>query len=445
MRGSRSFATAVSAAALILFSLPAFAVYTEVKLKLPGKIPDQFESGSITLLQSGDTVPIVNRADCEQNKTADEECGGTGMWFIRTKSDLADGSQVTVQTKDRDGTPHTFNGVVKDGVIQLDYDQTRLPPGTTPPQATLRVGSGEYGGPSENGGLGVILIPNGERFIDTAPETLSGASAVAAITFPRNLFRWLRRGHVSASNWDGSASALSPGGGSANGFVYPQPLGGAGGDPGVGIGPNPAETAIHAEVDAWSIGADVYSESIGGGHGYLGIGVEVERWEQEIDGWWSSSAFTGNREISARSRQSILDQRYGVPLTLGAIHSPSPSVSFPLVITATPAYQERGLKTDFSSTCLPCAAAEQSVRQELEEEDDGFTWRAAAGVGLNLALSERIAIGVFGRYDLRADVPFANNRTSPNDENTFMDKDDVGVWQAGFSITYTPGGRQAAR
>ena len=439
MRGSRSFATAVSAAALVLFSLPAFAVYTEVKL--PGKIPDQFESGSITLLQSGDTIPIVNRADCEQNKTADEKCGGKGMWFIHTKSDLADGTKVTVQTKDRDGTPHTFNGVVKDGDIQLDYDRTRPAPGTPAPQTTLRIGYGEYGGPSENGGLGVILIPNGERFIGTAPETLSGESA--ALTFPLGPSRrWFSRGHVSASNWDGSASALSPGGGSANGFVYHQPLGG---DPGVSIGPNPAETKIDAEVDAWSIGADVYSEQIGGGHGYWVVGLELERFEQEIDGRWSSSAFTGDREISARSRQSILDQRYGVPLTLGANYPLSRSVSFTPFITATPAYQEQELETDFSSTCRLCGAAEQSVSQELEEEDDGFTWSAKAGIGLDFELSERFSMGIFGRYDFRADVPFANNRTSPNDVNTRMDDDKVDVWQAGLSFTYTPGGRQATQ
>lgn len=44
---------------------------------------------------------------------------------------------------------------------------------------------------------------------------------------------------------------------------------------------------------------------------------------------------------------------------------------------------------------------------------------------------------------LRAVV--ANNRTSPIDVNTFMDEDDVDVWQAGLSFTYTPGGRQAAQ
>lgn len=423
--------------ALALLSFPAWAVYNGVEFT--GVKPDDVASGEISF-GGQPAVRLVSREECERLADAEDECDSAYLWFGRSASNLAVGTQVEVTLRDRDGNTRTGTGTVtangvRVNVASLPSSGTRTSDAGTAPSVGVRAGYGEWTMPAGAGGLGIRFTtgsPGSESFITLAPQDYEGESFGFGFRIPD----WLEiRDRKTAfffdfdyGQFDAEASSSFPGGADGRGVAH-QVENAPSGSTGLAFPTaTPLDTRVANDIETWS--AEFGGITLPGDSGVSwGVGLRYRVTKQDMFNSMTTPTFPG---IFAMLDEEIEDQYLAIPLTLRKTWNNTGTVRPNMHLQIAPGYYQSELKGTYEFACDLCPAADQSFQQRIDDDDDGFSWEGAAGVGLDLHLGDRFVVGLYGHYKYFDHTSFADNRESPLDEPVHLGEDTADGWAAGI-------------
>ncbi len=430
--------TAIFGTAFVLLSFPALAVYNGVQVS--GVPPEQVTSGTISF-GGGPPQPLVSQNDCETRKAENENCDSAYLWFAQSTSSLAIGTSVTVSLRDRDGNVTTGTGTVTaDGIRVSVAPFPRGGGGSGPdfgggPGFNLFYSYGEPKLSGVSGGLGIQFEPGNEgseEFVTFAPEDYEGESYGGVLRIPSFIEAYRGGFELAAAlaRFDAEARETLPGGTQGRGYAH------QGGDAPSGatglafpVGTD-FDSIVANDVESWGISFG--GVSIPGDNGVQwGIGLRYRTTRQDMMSWAGTEAFPG---IFARFDEEIEDRYLSVPLTVRKTWNNSGAVRPNVHLQIAPGFYESELTGDYRAECNLCAAADMLIEQSVSDEDDGFSWEGAAGLGLDLHLGDRFVVGLFGRYEYFDHMSYANNRESPLDDAVSLGEDSADGWAAGINF-----------
>ncbi len=424
--------------ALALLSIPALAVYNGVQVT--GVPPDQVASGTISF-GDGSPQPLVSRSDCQNRKAENEDCDSTYLWFAQSASSVAIGTSVKVTLRDRDGNVTTGTGTVTADGIRVNVTPFPGSGGGSGPDFGGGPGLQLYWGYAEptlanvSGGLGIQFEPGNEgseQFVTFAPEDYEGESTGAVLRIPSFIEAYRGGFELAAAlaRFDAEARETLPGGTQGRGYAHQggdAPSGATGLAFPVGTA---LDTIVANDVKSW--GFSFSGVSIPGDNGVQwGLGLRYRTTTQDMMSWAGTEAFPG---VFARFDEEIEDRYLSVPLTVRKTWNNSGAVRPNVHLQVAPGFYESELTGDYRAECNLCAAADMLIEQSVSDEDDGFSWEGAAGIGLDLHLGNRFVVGLFGRYEYYDHLSFANNRESPLDDAVSLGEDSADGWAAGINF-----------
>ncbi|MGQ0833987.1 MAG: hypothetical protein ACT4O5_03545 [Gammaproteobacteria bacterium] len=429
----------IGCTALALLSFPAWAVYNGVEFA--GVKPDEVTSGEISF---GDqpAVRLVSRDECEKLADEDEECDSTYLWFARSASNVAVGTQVNVTLRDRNGNTRTGTGTVtangvRVNVAGLPSSSTRTSDAGTSPGVGVRGGHGEWTLPSGAGGLGIRFTtgsPGSERFITLAPEDYEGESGGFSVRVPTWLEIRDRRTafvfDIDYGQFDAEDSTTFAAGTDGRGVAH-QVENAPSGSTGLAFPTStPLDTRVANDIETWS--AELGGVTLPGDNGISwGIGLRYRLSKQDLFNSMTTATFPG---IFATLDEEIEDQYLAIPLTFGKTWNNTGTVRPNMHLQIAPGFYKSELKGTYEFACNVCAPADQSFEQRIDDDDDGFSWEGAAGIGLDLRLGDRFVVGLYGQYKYFDHTSFADNRESPLDEPVQLGEDTADGWAAGINF-----------
>lgn len=429
---------AFSGTALVLLSLPAWAVYNGVEFS--GVKPSDVASGEISF-GNQPAVRLVSRDECEQQMDEDEECDSAYLWFARSSSQVQVGTQVNVTLRDSKGNTRTGTGTVTENgvrvnVAALPAPDTRTSDSGVGPGVGVSGGYGEWTLPPGAGGLGIRFItgsPGSETFITLAPEDYEGESFGFGFRIPN----WLEiRDRKTAffldidyGQFDAADSATFAAGTEGRGVAH-QVENAPSGSTGLAFPTStPLDTRVSNDIESWA--AELGGVTVPGDNGVSwGIGLRYRRTTQDLFNSMSTPTFAG---IFANISEEIEDQYFSIPLTFVKSWNNSGTVRPNVHFQVAPGFYKSELTGTYDFACNLCAPADQAFQQRIDDEDDGFSWEGAAGVGLDVHLG-RVAIGLYSRYSYFDHTSFADNRQSPLDEPVHLGEDSADGWAAGVNF-----------
>lgn len=424
---------------LALLSFPAWAVYNGVEFS--GVQPGDVASGEISF---GDQPPVrlITRDECRKQAREGEDCDSAYLWFAQSASRVAVGTQVRVTLRDRDGNTRTGTGTltadgVRVNVTPLASPDTRTSSSGAGPNVGVSAGYGEWKLPPGAGGLGIRFTPGSpgsEVFITLAAGDYEGESAGFELRIPTWLEVQQRRTALVFAIEYGQADAarattFAP---SAEGRgVAHQVENAPSGATGLAFPTStPLDTRVSNDIETWA--AELGGVTLPGDNGLSwGIGLRYRRTTQDLFNAMSTPTFPG---IFANMSEEIEDEYLSIPLTFTKVWNGSGTARPNVHLQVAPGFYQSQLSGTYDFACNLCSPADQSFQQRIDDEDDGFSWEGAAGLGLDLHLGKRFVIGLYGRYSYFDHTSFADNRQSPLDEPVHLGEDRADGWAAGINF-----------
>lgn len=429
---------ALGCTVLALTSIPAWAVSNGVEFS--GVRPGEIASGEISFGEQP-PVPLMTRDECRRRASEGEDCDSAYLWFAESSSRLAAGTRVRVTLRDHDGNTRTGSGTVTAGGILVDVEplpsaDSRTGESGAGPSIGVSGGYGEWTLPSGAGGLGIRFTagsPGSELFITLAPEDYDGESAGFQFRVPT----WLEiRERRTAFSFDfdygqfdaADATTFAP---SAEGRgVAHQVENAPSGSTGLAFPTTtPLDTRVANDIETWAVEFGGVTLPDDGGISW-GLGLRYRRTTQEMFNSMTTPTFPG---IFANMSEEIEDQYLSIPLTFMKTWNHTGTLRPNLHLQVAPGYYKSELSGTYDFACDLCPAQDQSFQQLIDDEDDGFTWEAGAGIGLDAQL-DRVAMGLYLRYRRFDHASFADNRQSPLDEPVHLGKDSADGWFAGVNF-----------
>ncbi len=430
---------AMGCTALALLAFPVWAV--DIGIEFSGVKPTEVASGEISF---GNQPPVrlVTREECEaQLDEEDEDCDPAFLWFARSSSQLAVGTQVKVTLRDDQGNTRTGMGTVtangvRVNVAPLPSSNARTRDAGGGPEFGLNGGYGEWTLPAGAGGLGLRFTPGSpgsEFFITLAPEDYEGESAGFSFRTPNWLeIRERRVGFtfdIDYGQYDAAASTTFEPSAEGRGFAH-QVDNSPTGSTGISLPTSVSmDTRVNNDIESWA--AELGGLTLPGDNGVSwGFGLRYRRTTQDLFNGVSVPAFPG---LSANMNEEVEDQYLALPLTFLKVWNNSGAVRPNLRVQVAPGFYKSQLSGTYEVACDLCPTPDQAFQQRIEDDDDGFSWEGAAGVGLDLHL-DRFVIGLYSQYRYLDHASFADNRQSPLDEPVRLGEDSASGWIAGINL-----------
>ena len=259
-----------------------------------------------------------------------------------------------------------------------------------------------------SGALDVGLHPGiGFQRPSGGPETFAGISdeafqmqTLSMILFPMAWRQWLLSGSLTYGRGDAEAEGRVPDGSGVDaGFVY----GGLSpsGSSGVNLGNRGLDWATEAEADLWHlkfkmtrmasgpVAMFIYANYVRAAREYLG--------QAHGEVHFADSSGPGQTYLlSQERRQQVTDDLFGFGVGAG-FHIPLGDTRWRSGgwMSLGPAWRRSSLDSVERNRCdTLCGPANEDFTLAFDEEDDGFTWTAAAGLYLEYALSDGVSLGV---------------------------------------------------
>jgi hypothetical protein len=430
---------AIGSTALALLSFPAWAVdYNGVDFS--GVKPDEVASGEISF-GNRPAVRLVSRDECERLIDEEDECDPAYLWFARSTEQLAVGTQVNVTLRDRDGNTRTGTGTVtpngvRVNVASLPSSATRIGDAGAGPGVGVNGGYGEWTLPPGAGGLGIRFTPGqdgSESFITLAPEDYEGESGGVHFRIPTSHeFRGLLIGWafgIDYSQFDAADGTTFGSSADGRGFAH-QVENAPSGSTGLGFPSSIAiDTRVSNDIESWA--AEFGGVTLPGESGISwGLGLRYRITTQDLFNGVSTPGFPG---VFANLSEEVKDEYLAIPVTFLKTWNNAGTVRPNLRFHLAPGFYRSELSGTYDFACDLCPASDQSLQQRIEDEDDGFSWEAAAGLGLDVHF-DRLVMGLYAQYSHFDHMSFADNRESPLDEPPHLGEDSANGWAAGINF-----------
>jgi hypothetical protein len=398
-------------------------------------------SGEISF---GDQPParLMTREECRKQAREGEECSTYSTWFFYNLEQVSVGAKAKVTLQDRAGNTRTGTGTFGANTLNVNVAPLSSPGDRTSdargagfgPGFGVSGGYGEWKLPAGAGGLGIRFTtgsPGSERFITLAAEDYEGESVGAQFRIPSDSLerRLAFYGALLNEQFDADESDTFAASADGRGVAH-QVENAPSGSTGLAFPTStPLDTRVSNEIESWS--AEFGGLLLPGDNGFSwGLGLRYRRTTQDLFNEMTTATFPG---IFANMSEEVEDEYLSVPLTLQKGWNSTGTVRPHVFLQIAPGFYRSELSGTYEFACNLCPGPDQAFQQAITDEDDGFTWEGAGGVGVDVYL-DRVAMGLYARYRHFDHMSYADNRESPLDDPVRLGEDSASGWVVGFNI-----------
>lgn len=405
-------------------------------------------NGSVTL-PGGDTVPVVTRDQCEQQKAAGDECSDDHALFIVTGSALDSGSRLTVNYTTPGGERMTMplfvgaDGIARSGGATPSTPSTASP-GMQYPGLYLNAGIASVDSPEANYGVRADLGASKDFPLFRIGDNLDGWGVQIGGSPALGMRRlsW-NIGYTDASD-DGNRefSSSELGGNGRFGWFYFDPAGGS-----TGFGDDGTvftDLRLRYDIDFertsfdFAIGEDrlnwrecTWTPMIG----LRGSQSEFDiRSRLEFDG-----PFYSNYEFSSTARQRLETDSLGLGIGVAG-HTPEGyyPLNFSYQVMLFGDWVDHSLKSEQLNICELCGSPEDEYPVQASSSEDKFGLGGTIRLSASLPLAEGLSIGGYVAGDYSSVAPKIRNSytQSTSAAGPRVDTGSSFDWQAGLTFQY---------
>ncbi len=306
---------------------------------------------------------------------------------------------------------------------------------------------------------GVFPVGAGlDRPIKLSPEHINGWGS--ALRLSQTGFRPGLDLRFEASYFDGDArgSAEVAPGTDAVGWLYHDRA--TNNSTGLGLGTSGMDARTEVEFTRYKFGVMLWDPDFGDHQGLVGdfdvrdhfgdcfdrfggprlsggIGPFWQRFETDQRSWLMSPDF--GDAITSRFHQDLTEDQFGLSGQLKLSLPLSQSTSLFVQAGGALIYRRADLEGTQWNRCDLCSAPEDAFVADVDDTDNGWTWAAGAGLGLEFKLTPKVAVGVMGNYLYYGDTAQIENPVQGDAalyRPTHLGDRRTHGWQLGVAINY---------